>query len=203
MAAWPSGRVVGRMVGRMVASVVASRADLRALRASWGSVRGGWAGARRDARELLRHRRLRVDTAAMTPGGMQVVLRTRLRLSGDTQTDILRGWIDSAAAEVVAATAQSHFQSVSAATGGWAAALGLQRLAIRLAILAGSLASAAATIPHLLAADPAVWPHLVLAQWWLLSGFAFALAAILARWLLRWRLRALFRGGLAPPNPAP
>lgn len=175
-----------------------SIADLRALRDSWGSVRGGWRGARRDAAQLLAHRRLLIQTTAMTPTGTQVVLRTRLRLSGDTQTDILRVWLSVTPAEAMEQTAQAHFQSVAAAAKGWSAALGLQRLIARLAIVAGSLGSAVATLWSLVQTPPAQWPHVALTHWWLFSGFGLALLGVLARWILRLRLRASFRRGLTP-----
>lgn len=187
----------------MRAFIAPSIADIRALRASWNTVRGGWGAARNDARQLIAHRRILVDTPAMTGAGMQTVMRTRLRLSGDTQTDILRAWIDTAPAAIVEATAQTHFQSVAAAMGGFAAALGMERLATRLAMLAGSIVSAGLTILRLLRADPALWLHILLTQWWLWSGLAFALLALVARWLLRWRLRARFGRGLRPQAASP
>ncbi len=187
----------------MVAFLASSIADFRALRASWNTVRGGWGAARSDARQLIAHRRIEVDTQAMTGNGMQPVMRTRLRLSGDTQTDILRGWIDTAPPAIVTATAETHFQSVAAAMGGFAAALGMERLATRLVVLVGSVVSAGATIRRLLETDRALWPHILLTHWWLWSGLAFALLALVARWLLRWRLRARFRGGLGPQAASP
>jgi hypothetical protein len=186
----------------MAAFLAPTIADIQALRASWATVRGGWGAARSDARQLLAHRRIMVDTAAMTGDGTQTVLRTRIRLSGDTQTDILRGWIATATPEAVAATTQTHFQSVAAAMGGFAAALGMERLATRFTMLAGSLISAAATINRLLREDPALWLHILATHWWLLSGLGFALLAVIMRWLLRWRLRALFRGGLTAQPPS-
>jgi hypothetical protein len=63
-------------------------ADVAALRASWQTVRGGWAAAVDDARQLIVRRRVLVQTKA----GQQLVLCTRLRLIGDTQTDVSRAW---------------------------------------------------------------------------------------------------------------
>jgi hypothetical protein len=176
-----------------------SIADLRALRDSWGSVRGGWRGAGRDAAQLLFHRRLLVDTTVMTQSGTQIVIRTQLRLSGDAQTDVLRAWLDTTSVEKVQETAQAHFRSVATAAGGWAAALGLQRIVTRLTILGGSLGSALPTTLTLLHTAPEQWLHVVLTHWGLLSGFAFALLGVLARWILRLRLRAIFRRGLSTP----
>jgi hypothetical protein len=186
----------------MAAFLAPTIADIQALRASWATVRGGWGAARSDARQLLAHRRIMVETAAATPNGTQTVLRTRVRLSGDTQTDILRDWFATASPDAVAAATQVHFQSLAAAMGGFAAALGMERLATRFTMLAGTLASAAAMTNRLLREDPALWLHILATHWWLLSGLGFALLAMIARWLLRWRLRALVRGGLGG-QPAP
>jgi hypothetical protein len=187
----------------MAALLAPTIADIQALQASWATVRGGWGAARSDARQLLAHRRIMVETAAAMPDGNQTVLRTRIRLSGDTQTDILRAWIATAPPDAVAATTQAHFQSVAAAMGGFAAALGMERLATRFTMLAGTLASAAATINRLLREDPALWLQVLETHWWLLSGLGFALLALIVRWLLRWRLRALVRGGLGGQQPPP
>jgi len=180
----------------MAAFLSPTIADIQALRASWATVRGGWGAARSDARQLLAHRRIMVETAAATRDGTRTVLRTRIRLSGDTQTDILRDWFATASPDAVAATTQAHFQSLAAAMGGFAAALGMERLATRFTMLIGTLASAAATINRLLREDPALWLQILVTHWWLLSGLGFALLAVIARWLLRWRLRALVRSGL-------
>ncbi len=177
----------------MLASIIA---DIRALQASWSTVRGGWGAARSDARQLLAHRRIMVETDGVTGAGTQTVLRTRVRLSGDTQTEILRGWIISAPPDAVAATAGAHFESVAAAMGGFAAALGMERLAARLVMLAGTLASVMATVNRLWREAPGLWLHTMAAHWWLLSGLALALLAVVVRRLLRWRLQALFRRGL-------
>lgn len=183
----------------MPALLAAIIADIRALRDSWSSVRGGWRAAWRDAAQLIAHRRVLVDTQALTPDGMKVVLRTRLRLSGDTQTDVLRVWFDRTAPELVEKKVQAHFQNVAAAMGGFAAAVGMERLISRFAILLGTvetIGGAAATIRMLLEAEPALWLHIVLTQWWLLPGIAVALFGAFARGVLRWRRRTRFHGGL-------
>jgi hypothetical protein len=177
-----------------------SAADLRALRSSWGSVRGGWRGARRDAAQLLAHRQLCVDTTAIMQAGEKVVMRTRLRLSGDVQTDILRAWLNAASAEAVEETTREHFKSVAMAAGGWGATLGMHRVVTRMTILAGSLWSAGSTVWTILHSSTSQWLHLALAHWWLMSGFAFALLGLLVQWILRLRLRAIFRRGLTDPS---
>src|SRR5271166_624913 len=174
------------------------KTDIAALRASWGSVRGGWRASRQDAAQLLAHRRIMVDTLAMPPDGMHVVLRTRVRLSGDTETDILRGWLDATASEAVAALASAHFQAV-AATGGLAVAVNMERLAARAALVGGSVGAAAATIWTMLTTESALLIPALLTSWSLLTPVAFALAGVLVRPIMRRRLRGVFRRGLSAP----
>jgi hypothetical protein len=171
--------------------------DIRVQCESWQSARGGWRAARDDARQLLEHRRVQVDTSATLAGQSRVVLRTRLRLTGDTETDILRGWLDTATPDQIQAATQAHFASVAAAMSGFTAALGLERLVTRLLVLIGTIGSAIAAVLTLLQADMTTWLHILFAHWWLLSGAALAPLGVLARWLLRWRLRVIFRRGLA------
>jgi predicted trehalose synthase len=166
-------------------------ADLAALRASWQSVRGGWMVARRDARALIEHRRILVDTQAMTPDGMQVVLRTRLRLIGDTQTDVLLGWLDSVTVKDLDSTVAIHFQAVEAAIDGWSVARAMERLLARGTAVIGSLAAMAATIERILTTPPTF--HAVLVNPALWTSFAFALTGSAVRCIVRWRLRVLFR----------
>jgi hypothetical protein len=166
-------------------------ADLAVLRASWQSVRGGWMAARREARALIEHRRVLVDTQAMTRDGMQVVLRTRLRLIGDTQTDVLRGWLDNATVKDLDSTVAIHFQAVEAAIDGWSVARAMERLFARGTAAIGSLAAMAATIERILTTPPTF--HAVLINPALWSGVVFALAGSAVRRIVRWRLRVLFR----------
>jgi hypothetical protein len=175
--------------------LAATRADIAALRASWHSVRGGWRAARQDAAELIRHRRVLVDTQAMTPDGMRAVLRTRLRLIGDTETVILRAWLAAAPPEAVAAAATAHFASVAAAAGGWAAAIGMERLAVRFFVLAGALGGAAAALHRVLVTEASQLVDAVLSDWRLWASVASGLLGAAVRWLVRLRLRALMRGG--------
>jgi hypothetical protein len=175
--------------------LAATRTDIAALRASWQSVRGGWLAARRDAAELIRHRRVLVDTQAMTPDGMRAVLRTRLRLIGDTETDILRAWLAAAPPEAVAAATAAHFASVAAAAGGWAAAIGMERLAVRFFVLAGTLGGAAAALHRILVTEASQLVDAVLTDWHLWVSVASGLLGGAVRWLVRLRLRALLGGG--------
>lgn len=180
----------------MIAPINTALTDIRALHASWQTVRGGWAAARSDARQLIYQRRIMIETAAMTAGTKQTVLRTRIRLIGDTQTDILRGWLAETRPAALEQATQAHFESVAAAMGGFAAALAMERLATRLVMLGGALAGVLATLRTMLTAERVQWLHLLLSQWLVLAGSGLVLLAVLFRLLLRWRLRVLFRGGL-------
>jgi len=175
--------------------LAATRADIAAPQASWHSVRGGWRAARRDAAELIRHRRVLVDTQAMTPDGMRTVLRTRLRLIGDTETDILRAWLAVAPPGAVMAATEAHFASVAAAAGGWAAAIGMERLAVRFFVLAGTLGSAAGALHRILVTEASQLVEAVLTDRHLWVSVASGLLGGVVRWLVRLRLRALFSGG--------
>jgi hypothetical protein len=68
--------------------------------------------------QFIEHRRLQVDTEAQTSNGSCVVLRTRVRLTGDVQTDILRCWLDGTPRQSVEELANRHFRAVADATGG-------------------------------------------------------------------------------------
>jgi hypothetical protein len=174
--------------------------DVATVRASWRAVGGGWRAARRDARELIAHRRIDVATAAMTRDGTQVVLRTRLRLIGDTQTDILRSWLERAPGKEAEAAIDAHFRSVAAAISGWSIARAMERIVVRFAgILGGGVSMVTATLKILFAPAPLL-VHAVLTSWVLWGGFGFALLGSVIRWFVRWRLRALFRRN--PPAPA-
>jgi hypothetical protein len=147
----------------------------------------------RKRRKLLAHRRIMIDTQAMLPSGMRVVLRTRVVLSGDTETDILRGWLDATPSDAVAALARAHFQVVAAATGRLAAAVGMERLATRSIIVTGTAIGAGTTISTLLTTQLSL----------LIPVVAFALAGVLIRPILRRRLRGMFRRGLSTPSVPP
>lgn len=188
--------------GAMRAWLAAIVADVAAVRAGWQTVHGGWRAARRDARELIAHRRILVDTPAMTRDGMRVVLRTRLRLIGDTQTDILRSWFETASGNEAQAAVDAHFQSVAAAMSGWAVARAMERLLVRFSGILGGVVSIAAAIQKIVATPSPLLVHAVLTSWALWGGFGFALLGIIIRWFVRWRLRAMFRRN-PPAAPAP
>jgi hypothetical protein len=179
----------------------ATAADVKTLRESWGSVRGGWRGARRDGFELVGHRRIQVDTQAMMPEGMRVVLRTRVRLNGDTETDILRRWFDTVAPAALEASAAVHFRGVAAAVAGFAAATSLERLIVRAGLFAGSVVSFVVALRHILQTDPSQVVWILLGDWMFWTALLLVLAVVLLRLFLRWRLRAIFRRG-PPGSPA-
>jgi hypothetical protein len=168
-------------------------ADFAILRAHWSGARAGLLQAWRDAKELVTHRRLRVDTSAMTPDGMAVVLRTRLRLIGDTQTDVLRGWLTTASPQAIELTSAAHFQSVAAALRGWTAVRSIHRVSMYFAWTFTGCYS-------LWALWRTPWANLfdaLLTTRSLWVGPLVASTMLLLRPLLRWRLRVWFRRGLA------
>ena len=65
------------------------RRDWRRITASIGTLRGGWRATWRHAREFAASRRIVVHSLSPSDGGPQLVLRTRVRLNGDVQTDVL------------------------------------------------------------------------------------------------------------------
>jgi hypothetical protein len=95
----------------------------------------------------------------------------------------------------VAAAATAHFASVAAAAGGWAAAIGMERLAVRSLVLAGTIGSAAAALHRILVTEASQLADAVLSDWRLWASVAFGLLGGAVRWLVRLRLRALLGGG--------
>jgi hypothetical protein len=133
----------------------------------------------------------------MTLYGVRIVLGTRLRLSGETETDIFRCWIVGATGEDVETLAKAHFQVVAAAAG-WAAALGMVRLVRQFTFAVGSVTSAIAVIRPPLPFQPGQLIYALRADRAVLYGLALALLGILISRILRLRLRAIFLGA---PNP--
>ena len=179
----------------MPASLSALVDDIRTLRAGWHSVTAEHA-AHRAFEDLIEHRRIRVDTRAMTREGVQIVLSTTLRLIGDAQTDINREWL----AETPAATAQStldaHFRAVTKVLTGWPAVLALERLAVRVIALVGTGLGIGSTIAHALAADLSTLPRVLVNDTWVIVGLALWAIAALARRGIGFRLHSLFQQGL-------
>jgi len=172
-------------------------ADLNALAASWSSVRGGWRTAWRDAAQFLERRRIVVDTLAQTPDGSRVVLRTRLRLNGDAETDILRSWIEGAPRRSLDALAETHFRSVADAVRGWSVAAALSRLISHLTVLFGMVLATPSAIRSALETGSLSPIPALLANWWVLSGLVTVAVGILFGRVLRLWLRWKFYRGLA------
>jgi len=147
--------------------------------------------------ELAEHRRIKVQTEAVTDGGKEVVVQTWIRLFGDTQTDVLKNWIQQAKSETVQVTVQAHFEAVAVR----AESLESLRLFAMTTKIFAWLGSTAILIKPL-------WPLLehqeweaiipmMLSQWhWLLAGFALPIFHQVGGRVLRWRLRQVFRRGL-------
>jgi hypothetical protein len=102
--------------------------DINALRAAWNSVRGGWRAAWRDAMQLIAERRVVVETSAQLDAGAVVVLRTRIRLTADAETEVFRSWLEKSPASSIEELAKAHFVSVAAAVQGWSATLAMIRV---------------------------------------------------------------------------
>lgn len=173
------------------------KTDVSALAAAWRSARGGWRAAWRDAAQLLSHRRIVIDTEAQTRDGPRVVLRTRVRLSGDVQTDILRCWLYGAPRETVEPLITAHFQSVGDAAKGWSAVPAGVRAASLLGVAAGMIPASAFTIRLAFQGQWHTIYSALLTNWWLLSSIGITGAGVLLRWPVRFWLRRKFRAGLS------
>ena len=169
-------------------------ADVRTAINVWNSARGGWRAAWRDALKFVRQRHIAVETRV----GVQVVLRTQIRLTGDVQTDIVRSWLDTAATgPEFLDTVNSHFQSVAAAVRGWAVLGAHIRLVSDALVVAGSLTAFVSAWRKLPALEWHAFFALVLSQAWLLAGVITALVGLGIRKGVAFWLRRLFRRSLA------
>lgn len=143
----------------------------------------------RNMANLARHRQIAISTRS----GARVVLLTRVRLTGETETCVLRSWLDGAAADDLETTAKQHFEAVAAAACGSSAALGMVRLGSLFAGIGGAIAAAVQAIRGLIARGPASLPHIAATNGLLLAGLVFLLIGLALRPLLRSWLRALIR----------
>src|SRR5262249_11838566 len=134
-------------------------ADAKILLAAWRSAPGGWRRAWHDAAAILTRREVLVETK----DGPVVVLRTRLRLHGDVQTDVLRRWLDGTPRVAVEGLARRHFESVGDAMRGWPAVRAMVRLGTQLLVALGAVAGLGSAI-----------------QTWLQVGWRSLLSALLA-----------------------
>jgi len=167
-------------------------ADARILLAAWRSAPGGWRRAWRDAVAFMARRQVLVETK----DGPAIVLRTRLRLDGDVQTDILRRWLDATPRDAVEGLARRHFQSVSDAMRGWPAVRAMVRLGTQLLVTLGAVASLGSAIETWLRVGWSSLLAALLADWWTTSGIAVAVLASVLRPVVRWWLRRKLRNGL-------
>jgi hypothetical protein len=169
-------------------------ADVRTAISAWNSVRGGWRAAWRDAVELVRQRQITVKTWV----GAEVVLRTQIRLTGDTQTDIVRTWLNAAAAgPEFRDTANFHFQSVAAAVHGWAVLGAHVRLTSHTLVAAGTLTTLVSAWGNLPTLNWQSVFGLLLSQPWLLAGVTTALVGVGIRKGVAFWLRRHFGRGLS------
>lgn len=167
-------------------------ADVETLLAAWRSAPGGWRRAWRDAVSMMTRRQVLVETK----DGATIVLRTRLRLDGDVQTDVLRHWLDGTPRDAVDDVTGRHFQSVSDAMKGWPAVRAMVRLGTQLLVTLGAVAGLGSAIETWLRVG---WDELLsalLADWWTLSSIAVAVLAPVLRWVVRWWLRRKLQNGL-------
>jgi hypothetical protein len=172
-------------------------ADFNVLVAAWSSARGGWRTAWRDAAQFLAHRRVLVDTRAEIRAGRRVVLRTRVRLNGDVQTDVLRCWLNDAPRQSIEELSRTHFQSVAFAARGWSAVLAGIRLGSLFTVAMGAIPGGASVFQLALQAGWQALIPAVLTNSWVLSSIAIAAFGFLLRRVLRLWLRWKFKAGLS------
>ncbi|HEU0216896.1 MAG TPA: hypothetical protein VFQ90_09550 [Stellaceae bacterium] len=171
-------------------------ADVRAVAAAW-SARGSDApNAATNLSTLLIRRQLVIDTSGPVGDRTDIVLRTRLRLSGDSETDILRDWLQTTPSADVETLCTAHFRSVAATTSLTPVIGAVIRLATDLAILMGTVGGIVAIVRDLLREGWRALGPALLANWGLAAGVILAMTGmalrILLRTWLRQKLRALF-----------
>ena len=122
---------------------------------------------------------------------------TGIRLFGDTQTDVLKGWIQQAKFESVQVTIQAHFEAVAACTKSVES---LRLFAMTTNIFAWLGFTAILIKPLWSLLETHEWEAIIpmmLSQWhWLLTALALPIFHQVGAWVLRWRLRQVFRRGL-------
>jgi len=172
------------------------RQDWRRIIASIGTLRGGWQAAWHHAREFAASRRIVVHSLSPSDGGPQLVLRTRVRLNGDVQTDVLASWLRSTPDATVQALTAAHFREVAAATASWPASTALARLGSKLLVVVAVAMWVVPAIHH----GASGWRMLaasLLADWRVWFGLVTATVGVALRVVLRFWLRHQFRRGLA------
>jgi hypothetical protein len=167
-------------------------ADVEILLAAWRSAPGGWRRAWRDAAAIVTRRQVLVETT----DGPAIVLRTRLRLDGDVQTEILRRWLEATPRDAVESLTRRHFQSVRDAMRGWPAVRAMVRLGTQLLVTLGAVAGLGSAIETWLQVGWGSLLSALLADWWTLSSIAVMVLAPVLRWAVRVWLRRKLRNGL-------
>jgi hypothetical protein len=171
---------------------VSTIADVKILLTAWRSAPGGWRRAWRDAAAMMTHRQVLVETT----DSATIVLRTRVRLNGDVQTEILQRWLEGTPRDAIEGLTRRHFQSVGEAMRGWPAIRAMVRLGTQLLATVGAFAGLGSAIATWLRMG---WSELLaalLADWWTLSGIALMALAPVLRWAVRVWLRRKLRNGL-------
>ena len=164
-------------------------ADAKAVVEAWRLGGTAWVTAWRGLSHLLVRRQLVIATEAVLAGAAQPVLRTRLRLSGDSETEILRGWLEATPATEIAALAETHFRAVAVATASPALAAAA-KLGARAIVVLGTAAGLAAFISDAISHGWAALGPALLANWGLLlsltaTGLGFVLRRVFRFWLRR------------------
>lgn len=170
--------------------------DCRRIAASFISIRGSRQATWRHARELAASRRILVQSLSPSDAGPQLVLRTRVRLNGDVQTDILASWLLSTPQAAVQALTAAHFREVAAATASWPALAALANLSSKLFVVVSITMWTISGIQHGIGEWRVLAASLV-TDWRVWFGLVTVTCSLVLRMALRFWFRRHFRRGLA------
>lgn len=173
-------------------------ADARAVAAAWSARGDNAPNAASNLSSLLIQRRLVIDTNGPVGDRTEIVLRTRLRLSGDSETDIRRDWLQTTPRADVENLCGAHFRAVTAATSLSPVIGAVIRLATDLAIVTGTVGGIAAVVRELLREGWRALGPALLANWGLAAGVILSVTGVALRILLRTWLRRKLRALLSP-----
>lgn len=173
-------------------------ADARAVAAAWSARDSNAPNAAKNLSALLIQRRLVIDTSGPVGDHTDVVLRTRLRLSGDSETDILRDWLQTTPSADVETLCTAHFRSVGAATSLSPVIGAAIRLATDFAVMVGTAGGIVAIARDLLSEGWRALGPALLANWGLRAGIILGIMGVVLRILLRTWLRQKLRALLSP-----
>jgi hypothetical protein len=163
--------------------------DVLVLRGAWDSVRGGWRGALREANILIASRCAIVDTSGQTANGKHVVLRTRIWIDGDFQTDVL--W----SAEIASPIIDAHFRAVWAVAGSLLVQAALKRLVTLGVVWSGTLLCVVMPMYRIIAVGFIQEAQAVILDRRIWAGLAFVVSGLTTHWALTLRTRRMFRSG--------